>query len=465
MKILLISPPQWHAYGIPVRPVYPPLGLLQLAALLIAEGHAVQFVDADADGEHMPSILSRIRKSKPDLIGFTATTPTYPAARQWAARIKGITDAPIVIGGSHATAVPSLVLKDAAFDYVVQGEGEKTFGLFVDALNNGSLLSGIPGLWSKTTDAVPPSDFLTEDELNALPLPAWQLLQNPEGYRPPDAAAIPVGTIAGTRGCPGTCRYCQAPSLAGRIVRYFSPGRVVEQAWHVHRTIGCREIHIIDDCFTANKRKAMETIHLLTTSGPPVSYVFGNGVRADMLDEELLKSLKAMGVHTLGFGIETACPSIARTAGKPLDLKKTEEVVLSAYSMGFSIWAFFMLGLPGESVVSVKKTVKYACTLPLDVAKFEIFTPYPGTELYTELSDRGRITDNSWRNWGIHTRPVHRLETMTIREIMVARQRAVLRFYLRPGLIARHLRRIRSSQGITLNFSALRFLVHTIMNT
>lgn len=463
MKVLLVNPPQWMAYGTPVPPVYPPLGLLQLASCLESDGHEVYLVDADADGLSIFEVIRWVRQHRPDLVGFTATTPSFPTARQWAARIRSTASCLLLIGGPHASALPEEVLGTSCFDYLFQGEADQSLCQAVAALDRGETEPQIPGLWTKATITPEPPRLLTEDELNNLPPPAWHLVQHPDRYRPPDAGSLPVGTIAVTRGCPGRCRFCQAPLLFGRRVRYLRAEKVLADVAHVTNSLGAKEVHFVDDCFTATPSKAGEICRRLADSGPPVSYAFGNGVRVDTLDRDMLQHLHAMGVRSLGLGIETASREIAEAAGKEIDYLQARSTLAEARQMGFSTWAFFMLGLPGETVETLQRTSEFARSLPLDVAKFEIFKPYPGTELYEQLSSRGRIKKNGWQHWGIHTSPVHTLPGLAPRDILRARRKAVLRFFARPRMLASIVRGRPNKRRILLNFHAVKFLAKSLV--
>jgi radical SAM superfamily enzyme YgiQ (UPF0313 family) len=170
-----------------------------------------------------------------------------------------------------------------------------------------------------------------------------------------------------------------------------------------------------------------------------------------------------MGVRSLALGIETASREIAEAAGKPIDYHQAHRTLSEARQMGFSNWAFFMLGLPGETVETLQRTSDLARSLPLDVAKFEIFKPYPGTELYEELSSQGCIKKSGWRNWGIHTSPVHTLPGLAPRDILRARRKAVLRFFIRPQVLASFIRGRMNRRRILLNFHAVRFLAKSLV--
>jgi radical SAM superfamily enzyme YgiQ (UPF0313 family) len=354
-------------------------------------------------------------------------------------------------------------LKTSCFDYLFQGEAEISLRQTVAALERGEIEPSIPGVWTKTQSEPEPPRLLTENELNDLPPPAWHLVRSPHQYRPPDAGSLPVGTIAATRGCPGRCRFCQAPQLFGRQVRYLRPDKVLADVEYLVHSVGAREIHFVDDCFTASPQKVREICTCLSNAGPRVAYTFGNGVRIDTLDYSMLQHLRGMGLRSLGVGIETASLEIAEAAGKRINHRHAYDILSDARQMGIRTWGFFMLGLPGETTETLQKTAAFARSLPLDIVKFEIFKPYPGTELYQELLSRGWIRENDWRKWGIHTPPVHSLPDLTPRDILRARRYGVLRFFARPRVLTSFLRGRFSRDRILLNVHAVRFVAKSLV--
>ena len=460
MRILLVAPPQSAAYGMRISPVYPPLGLLTLAAVLQQEGHAVRVMDADAEGLDIRAAGRWAFRWKAELIGLTATTPTFPEARRWAARLRASARCPVIIGGPHATALPREVLANECFDDVVCGEAETIIGRVVERLRGDHR---IPGSGFETQVRTECSKSIPDEEsLSLLPLPAWHLIRKPNRYRPPDARHLPVGTVMFSRGCPGGCKFCQSPALFGTRVRYLSPRRAVEHAWHVQRSIGAKEIHIIDDCFTADRAKALAILTALKEQGPPVVYAFGNGLRADMLDDEVLDAMAALPVHSFGLGIETADARIASDAGKRHHLAGISEVVDKARFRGIEVWGFFMLGLPGETAASLESTARLARDLPLDMVKFEVFKPYPGTPLFDQLKGQGAIRALPWSEWGIHTPPVHRHQHLGPRALWRARRRAIINLQLRPRSILRIAGTSRTMTRILLNLKAAAFVFHSL---
>lgn len=452
MRIALLAPPQWLAYGRRRLPVYPPLGLLQLASCLEAQGNQVTFADADADGITIWDVLGSVKRKRVDVVGITATTPSFPIARRWAARVRSL-GCPVLIGGPHASALPEEVASTSCFDAVVVGEAEATVGQVLGSLGSGL---GEPGL------VVSPSSPLGGLALDDLPPPAWHLVRHPSRYLPPDASSLPVGTVMLSRGCPFSCPFCQSSSLFGTRVRYVSPKKAVELTWHVHETIGAREIHIIDDCFTANRARALEILDALAESGPPVRYAFGNGVRADLLDEDLLDAMAAAGVYAFGLGLETGDESLAAHVGKDCDVARLRALISHAHRRGMSVWGFFMLGLPGETPHTLERTRRMASLLPLDVVKYEIFKPFPGTPLWDVLRERGALLPKPWEAWGIHTPPVHTGE-LSPRALWRARRKEVVRTMLSPRAWRGGLRTRPSLTRVYLNLRAALYLASTVV--
>jgi anaerobic magnesium-protoporphyrin IX monomethyl ester cyclase len=462
MKILLVNPPQRGVYGASMAPLYPPLGLLYVAAVLEGEGHVVRLLDMDAEAIDVEGFTLLLKEYGPSVVGLTAVTPTYPAARALGASARAMGGCTVVMGGPHATALPGDVLREAGADVVVVGEGERTLAELVRALGEQAGLEGVPGLaWLEDGEVRFSGPRPLLEDLDDLPLPARYLLRQPLGYRPTDARARPVATLLASRGCPGRCTFCASHLIAGRRVRRRSTEAIVEELRYLRRRCGVREVHLVDDCFTAGRDAVLETAEEVARLGLGLSFLFCNGLRADMVDRDVLRSLRSMGTWSVGYGVEDADPGILERAGKPTDLERVREAVSLAAALGMTTWVFFMIGLPGQSHVSLQRSVRFALELDPDYAKFEIFKPYPGTAAWKELDDSGLIFERDWSRYGIHTPPVHRLPGLGGREMLGWRRRAHRAFYLRSGKAWRHMRR--AFAGAKPNPSAGVFLLRTML--
>jgi anaerobic magnesium-protoporphyrin IX monomethyl ester cyclase len=462
MSVLLVNPPQRGVYGTLIPPLYPPLGLLYVAAALESEGCAVRLLDMDAEAVGWEGYARSVKELEPTIVGLTAVTPTYPAARELGRLARAAGTCTVVMGGPHATALPGEVLREKAADVVVIGEGERTMVELSRALGERADPAHIPGIaWLEGDEVRFSAPRAVVDDLDDLPLPARYLLRQPHGYRPADARSHPVATLLASRGCPGRCTFCASHLTAGRRVRRRSKEAIAEELRYLRRRLGIREVHIVDDCFTAGREAVLDTAEEVAAAGLGLSFLFCNGLRADMTDRDVLSSLKRMGTWSVGYGVEDADSGILRRVGKPTDFDRVRDAVSGARAMGMTTWLFFMIGLPGQSHTSLQRSVRFALELDPDYAKFEIFKPYPGTTAWTELDGLGLILERDWSRYGIHTPPVHHLPGLGREEMLAWRRRAHRAFYLRPGKALRHMRR--AFTGARPNPAAGAFLLRTML--
>jgi anaerobic magnesium-protoporphyrin IX monomethyl ester cyclase len=185
-----------------------------------------------------------------------------------------------------------------------------------------------------------------------------------------------------------------------------------------------------------------------------ISIVFTAGIRVDFFDEEIAQILKDMGVYSLSFGIESGNQTILDNVKKGIRLDQVRKAVKVAKDYGFEIWAFFILGLYGDTEETIKDTVEFAKELDPDIAKFHILVPYPGTEIHNQLMAKGFILSKDYSRYGIHTRPIHRLEKLTPDDMVRLQKKAYRDFYLRPRIILKQLMRINSWNRLKLNAKA-----------
>jgi radical SAM superfamily enzyme YgiQ (UPF0313 family) len=175
-----------------------------------------------------------------------------------------------------------------------------------------------------------------------------------------------------------------------------------------------------------------------------------------------LQALKDSGFQDLGFGVETGDEEILQSIKKNITKDKMRRAFKMAKNFGFTTWGFFMFGLPGETPTTIKKTIEFAIELDPDFAKFLILKPFPGSEVFKELNERGAIIDYNYDNYGVYTAPVHELPGLSGKDMLKWQRRAYLMFYLRPKKIFSRLSRIKSLTQLKSNFKMVRFLINRI---
>jgi radical SAM superfamily enzyme YgiQ (UPF0313 family) len=436
MRVLLVNPSQQAVYGFEMQPTYPPLGILYVAAVFENENCSVRFLDMDAEQISQDKISQRLAEFRPDLVGITSLTPTINIALSIAKIAKNVErKVKVLLGGVHPTVLPFEVINNEYVDFVIEGEAEISARELIRQLKSDNPdYTKISGLWYKLDGKIfsnPRHSFI--NELDTIRFPARHLINNPKKYFGQDALRLPIANIITSRGCPGRCTFCQTKQILGRTFRYRSAKNIIAEIDILVNRFNVKEIHIMDDVFTLNKNRILELCQMIKSRNYDLSFQIANGLRADMVDEEVLKALKSIGLLNVGFGVETGSEVIMRKIKKE---EITKEKVRHAYriakKIGFETWAFFILGLPGETELTIKETIDFAKELDPDFAKFLILKPFPGSEVFEELNSKGLIFDHSYENYGLYTQPVHRLEEMNERDILSWQKKAFREFYFRP---------------------------------
>ena len=185
-RVLLNNPPSMRAKPYSGNRVIGSTGLAAVAGYLRSAADCeIAIVDSRLERLDYGRTLERIEDFRPDVVGFTACTEQIKDAARMAQRVKDrLPDAVTVIGGVHVTALPRETLVEfPEFDLAVYGEGEVTFAELCLALDSGRDVSGIDGLaWRESGQVRLTNPRARLFDLDALPLPAWDLLPRAPQY-------------------------------------------------------------------------------------------------------------------------------------------------------------------------------------------------------------------------------------------------------------------------------------------
>jgi len=445
-KILFFNPPSRKSVYLSTNvsvgaPSYPSLSLATLAGNLIKE-HNVKIIDFDLFANFYEPLFDEMRNFKPDIVASSAITPNYLTVKDIMYKIKEkYSHIRTVIGGVHVTTLQEETSKEDCFDVIVTGEGDTV----ISELLSSCSAKNVAGIIYKDVTSgerihTPKRKLISN--LNALPYPAWNLfsLKKYKNSRL-SSRRNPVGLIETSRGCAFQCNFCNKLTF-GSEYRVKDPKRVVDEMQYMLKC-GFKEIHIIDDNFTQDIDRAKEVCAEIIKRNLKFTWSLFNGVRVDMVDFEFFKLAKESGCWQVAFGIETGDQNILNKINKKVRLSQSENAVNLAKKAGIDTFGFFVLALSGETEESLKRTIEFAKKLPLDMAKFDICIPYPGTPYYNELKSERRIKSDNWSKYICHQidEPLfdHRnLEWSTIRAYYKS---AFREFYLRPSYIMRRFMR------------------------
>ncbi|MFA5321674.1 MAG: radical SAM protein [Smithella sp.] len=372
-----------------------PQGLLSIAAYLMERGHDVFVYDClgpEASFD-LPKQAWEILAFNPQIVGFSATTSSFPDAACLAQIIKEqSSDAITVCGGVHVSALEGNLLQDyPAFDFLVAGEGEGT----MSELAAGCDPSEIKGLiWRKEAKVIVNEPRPKIPDLDFLPFPAYEKLRGfPRDYHLPLFSYIntPGATMITSRGCMYQCSYCDR-SVFKKGFRYNSADYIYEHMRYLREKFGVRHINIYDDLFTANRQRIVELCEKLGRY--PLGINFNCAVRVGYTDDDLLKMLKGAGCLMVSLGIESADPEMLAKHKSGVSLDDVRDTVQRIQKANLRAKGLFMMGLPGETEESIKRTSDFIIALGLDDMNMSKFTPFPGAPLWTTIREEGTFKED-----------------------------------------------------------------------
>jgi anaerobic magnesium-protoporphyrin IX monomethyl ester cyclase len=454
MKILLIDPPYNYAEIGGVRQNFrnvlnqiPSLGLAYLAAAAEQKGHQVKIIDCTFKQEYK-ALNANVKLFVPDIVGITATTPSFHSAALVAAALRKILPkAVFVCGGAHPTVCARDCLNENLFDFLVLGEGEETFLELIDYVQNKQkyVLKNILGIaFKRDAEIVITAVREKIEDLDSLPFPARHLLHPLSYYHPTPASfrKLPVAVIMTSRGCPSRCVFCDR-SVFGEKFRRRSVGNVmaeVEEVIHKHKA---KEIRFFDDTFTQDAKFVEKICDEMRKLWPKVPWTCLTKVST--VNFEMLKLMRDSGCWQVLFGLESGDDYILSKLGKGNTVEQNRRVVLWAKQAGLSIRADFLVGSPWETKASFKKTLVFANSLLLDFAHYNKFVPLPGSDIYKDLVAQGRKFNfdqgfyiNNHNDFAYIPDGFSRLEYTRALNL------AYRNFYLRPGYIWRRILSLRT---------------------
>ncbi|MCX6563890.1 MAG: radical SAM protein [Candidatus Aminicenantes bacterium] len=452
-KIILINPFPYYGRGINEATIYPPLGLAYLASALRKAGFPdIQIIDANILKIENKDLLRRLKAEKPDIVGIHLNVVLGRSGTVLGRRIRQELDCRICIGGPLVSSNPVQMLEASAADLAVIGEGETAFV----EICQGKPLRDIKGLvYKEGTDIrfTPPRELV--ENLDEIPFPAYDLLPPLKLYKA-RARKKPIGPIITSRGCPYLCTYCNS-SVFGKKFRARSPENVIQEIDLLVREYGIRELDVLDDNFTLDIKRADRILDLLLERKYRLAINLQNGVRADRLNQDLIKKMKRAGVFKVGIGIESGDKDMLSKIRKNLDLDKVTQAIRWFKEEGIITYGFFILGFPDETRESVERTIAFARQCGPTVADFNILLPFPGTAIYEELKQKKLLKEESrlFYDSGFYAPKVyHKCLHLTEEELYAYQKKAYRDFTFRIGKIWEILLSIRSVNELIWTFQA-----------
>ena len=375
--------------------IVPPIGLASIASYLGREGIKADIIDCYAMPDSDYFIRDYLLTEKPGFIGLSCTTSSFLDGIRIAGLAKSfLPDIKIVFGGPHVSALKKRVLKNfPVIDFVVVGEGEQTLTELIE--KSPEEVDSVQGLvFQDAKGETCFNGYRTKSiNLDTIPFPAYEKLAGyPKAYKLPifNYPKAPNSSCISSRGCPYACSYCDR-SVFRRSFRYNSAEYMYEHVKYLKRRFGIRHVIFYDDQFTFNRQR-IEDFTRMMIDGPP-GVTFNCAVRAEHIDLDLLRRLKAAGCWMISLGIETGDQDLLAQHHRNVNLNLLTEKIHLIKKAGIRVKGLLMIGLPGETEESINKTMDYVFSLPVDDINLAKFTPFPGAPVYENIHDFGEFNE------------------------------------------------------------------------
>ena len=420
MKILLIKPPLTLPRNFKgIARFFPPIGLGYIAASLEKNGYEANILDAGIEkwnkinergndvkylGMSWKDITERLKQENPDIVGISILTVEAINASLTAKAVKNANkNIKVVAGGPHVCVRPEQTISDPNIDIIILGEGEVTIVELIKTLDKGKPLKDVKGIWYKENGKIIKNELRPLiQNLDELPFPAWHLMNMKKYF---DATKYLQGSrsiperglsIITSRGCPFACVFCTIRLSMGRGFRARSPENVVDEIEQIIEKYDVKYIGFEDDNLTFDMKRMEKLCDLMITKGlnKKISWDTPNGVRADTLNENLLKKMKEAGCRGIIVAPESGSQFVVdNIIGKKLDLKTVENAVKLCKKIGIKCGCFFVIGLSGENIKQIEETVDFANKMrSLGAIPFcSIAWPYYGSDLYKIAKEKGYL--------------------------------------------------------------------------
>ncbi len=453
-KVVLFHPP----YDGP--PLGPPLSLLSLASPLLDGGFQVSMVDASIDPAYKSSLAKELRGALCLGISLLTGRMIYSAmdVSRWVRKIQPAL--PILYGGWHPSLLAAQTLGEDFVDGVVRGQGELTLLEVAERLRRGSSLESVRGVSYKLHGEPFHNAERPVESVERLPTPAFAMADFDAYEKRTGVRTLPY---ASSVGCPYACHYCTDQVFYNRRFNAYSAGRVVREVTELVARYRLGEVALLDSNFPVNVKRAAEIAKGFVDSKLRFRWTFqaSTDLLCRMTDAEV-GLLGEAGVSHMGFGTESASQEVLALMNKKHQrINDMYETARKSEQAGIRVTFNLILGYPGETEADRLQTFRIMSDIACQYSNVSfspnIFTPYPGIPIWSDLRRMGVREPQSLEEWAHVDLGSNHLPWLQGREL--DRLKRMLEFFLLHNQIRKTAaglpwirRRLRSALGARLRW-------------
>lgn len=365
------------------------LGLGYLASYILSKDDTIDIKVLDTAVMNRKEV-NRFFNEQWDIAAVTVTSRTYKEAVEIARIFKTKkTDIPVIFGGPHVSIIMKEVMRESLIDFAIYGEGELTLDELLRLLKNSEnqfnadVLSKVNGLiFRRDGNVVVNTPRVLIENLDMLPFPAFDLFPM-RRY----AGRLPLIT---SRGCPFACVFCASSQIWSRKWRDRSPENIIKEIKWLEDKFGPRPFEFHDDGFNMSLKRVNAICDQIIQE--KINIPWGvRGFRADIVNIGVSRKMRRAGCSHVAIGIESANPRMLVRMGKHETIDQIERGIKILRSTGIDVIGQFMIGNPGETLETVKESVKFAKESGCIKSTFGTAVPFPGTALWKYVEDNGRF--------------------------------------------------------------------------
>lgn len=399
----------------------PYVSLMYSAGIMSHRRWDIAYVDAQAERLDAESTLAAICKFRPDIVVSVVCLPSIYEDGRFLSRLKSRLPGTKIIGiGTVCRILPDILAKMNALDVAVLGESESVLPNLLENMREGGDMEAVPGIGIIEGARLSTTESSSElIDLESLPWPPYDIMPT-SSYRMFNlkVRSLPVWA---SRGCPMPCSfYCPYPVGMGKSIRLRPVDDFVDEIAHLNRRFGIAAFGFRDQLFSWNQTRTEEICELLIAQRLKVRWMCET--RFDMVNEDLLRKMKRAGCQRIHFGLETGDPEHLHRVGKPgMRLSTAKEAISLAKKVGIFPMTHLVIGLPGETRETVRRTFETIRDLGLTQISVNLATPYPGTPLHSLAKREGLLETENWSQYTSFD-AVMRTKEMTLRELEASRE-------------------------------------------
>ena len=439
-KILLLNPPGTRPYlrdyycskVAKADYLYEPTDLLLLSGVL-SEKHEIQVLDCIAEEIKPANAVKIIETSNPEVVVFLSGAVSWHEDRLFLEEVKRHTGATLIGSGDLFLDEGAQVLADNVFldallldfttsdilDFLEQNAKSQHQNMIYR--HNGSIVQGPLQRARNSTFEIPP--------------PRHDLFPH-HRYHYPTVKRPPFATVLTDYGCPYHCRFC----VMGKLGYKVRPVHNIMVELEMLAGLGFREIYFNDQTFGVLRERTLALCEGMHEK--QLRFGWQAWTRVDLVDEQLLKVMRAAGCHTLLFGVETANERTLRSQKKGYSLAQVRRAFSLCRQFGIRAMATFIIGLPGETEASIRRTIDFTLELDPDFASFNVLVPRAATDTRREALEKGWIQEDHASLDQSGTFPIMGNEYLNADDVWRLKNEAIRTFYARPGYWWRRLKNI-----------------------